>query len=190
MELKGSQTEKNLLTAFAGESQARNRYTYFAKVAEKEGYHRIGRVFLQTAEHERIHAKNFFRELPGGDAEITATYPSGVIGNTTGNLKASIAGEHEESSEIYPAFAQVARGEGFEEIARLFLNVVVSEQMHEKRFKKLLKCIEEDKVWKRGEPVVWTCSKCGFTIEDNEPPEKCPACAHPKEYFEILNESF
>lgn len=190
MELKGSQTEKHLLMAFAGESQARNRYTYFAKVAEKEGYHRISRIFFETAEHERIHAKNFFRELPGGDVEITATFPAGVIAKTADNLRASIAGEHEEATEIYPAFAQVARDECFESIARLFLNVVVAEQMHEKRFKKLLKCIEDDKVWKRDEPVFWTCSKCGFTIENNEPPEQCPACAHPKEYFEILVDKF
>ena len=190
MELKGSQTEKNLLIAFAGESQARNRYTYAAKVAEKEGYHRISRIFFETAEQERIHAKNFFRALPGEHVEITASFPAGVIGNTTENLKAAIEGEHEESSELYPKFAQIARDEGFEDIARRFLNVVVSEQMHEKRFKKLLKCIEDDKVWKRDEPAVWTCAKCGFTSEDNEPPEKCPACDHPKEYFEIYNDRF
>ena len=190
MELKGSQTEKNLLMAFAGESQARNRYTYFAKIAEKEGYHRISRIFLETAEQERIHAKNFFRELPGGDAEITATFPSGVIGKTVDNLKASIAGEHEEASELYPAFAQIARDEGFEEIARLFLNVVVAEQMHEKRYSKLLKLIEDDTIWKREEPVFWTCSKCGFTFEECEPPEQCPACKHPKEYFELLIDKY
>ncbi|MBU1024188.1 rubrerythrin family protein [bacterium] len=190
MEIKGSQTEKNLLKAFAGESQARNRYTFFAKAAKKEGYYQVARLFLETAEHERIHAKNFFRELPGGDLEITAKFPSGVIGTTEENLKSSIAGEHEENSFLYPEFAQVARNEGFEDLARLFLSVVVVEKMHEKRFSKLLKRVDEDTVWKRDETVRWVCTKCGFTYEDKEPPGKCPCCKHPKEYFEVFVENY
>lgn len=183
MELKGSRTEKNLLISFAGESQARNRYSFFAKIAEKEGYHQVSRIFLETAEQERIHAKNFFRSLPGGVCEITATFPSGVLDTTVENLKESIAGEHEENSKLYPECAQIARDEGFEEIARMFLNIAVAEKYHEARYGKLLKNLQDGKVWKRDEPVSWTCSKCGFTFDGKEPPGKCPACQHPREYF-------
>jgi rubrerythrin len=188
--IKGTRTEKNLLGAFAGESQARNRYTYFAAQAQKEGFEQIAAIFTETADQERIHAKNFFKQLEGGEVEITAAFPAGVIGTTLENLKASAAGEHHEQSDLYPAFAKVAKEEGFDEIARLFLNVANAELGHEQRYEALAKLVEEGKVFKRGEKVRWRCRKCGFTHEGLEAAGKCPACGHPQAYFEVLGEHY
>jgi len=186
--MKGSRTEKNILAAFAAESQARNHYTFFASEAEKEGYHKISRILLEIADQERIHAKNFFRHLPGGKCEIKMTFPSGTIGTTIENLKIAINEELETHTKTYPEFAKVAREEGFEDIARMFLNISIAEKLHEKRFRKLLKTIEDSTVWKAGENTTWICSKCGFIQEGAEPPTKCPACMHPKEYYEVFTE--
>ena len=183
--MKGSRTEKNLLAAFAAESQARNHYTFFASEAEKEGYHMISRVLLEIADQERIHAKNLFRHLPGGTCEIKMKFPSGITGTSIENLKIAIDEELETHTKTYPEFAKVAREEGFEDIARLFLNISIAEKLHEKRFRKMLKMIEDGAVWKRAENTIWICTKCGFTMEGTEPPPKCPACMHPKEYYEV-----
>ncbi len=185
MELKGSQTEKNLLTAFAGESQARNRYTYFASQAKKEGYEQIRAVFEETANQEKEHAKREFKFLEGGEVEITAAYPAGIIGNTLENLKAAAAGEHYETTEMYPQFAQVAEKEGFDEIAEVFRNIAIAEKRHEDRYLALAKNIQEGKVFKREKPVRWVCRNCGYVHEGAEAPEICPACAHPQAHFEI-----
>ena len=190
MELKGSKTEKNLLTAFAWESQERNQFTFFSKNAEKEGYHQISRILMDIAEHERIHAKNFFRNLPAGKAEITSTFFSGEIRTTGENLKVAIESKCEISIPTYGDYAQVARDEGFEEIARLFHNTIVAEKFHSRILKKFLKLIDDNTVWVSKEPVEWVCVKCGFTVEAKEPPGKCSACDHPKEYFEMLNLNF
>ena len=190
MQLKGSKTEKNLLAAFAGESQARNRYTYWATQAKKEGYEQIYGIFLDTAENEKEHAKAEFKFLQGGDVEIHAAFPAGVIGTTPENLKASAAGEHYEWTEMYPGFARIAREEGFEEIARIFESIAVAEKGHETRYLTLLKNIQEGKVFKRDNAVRWRCRNCGYIHEGKEPPQKCPACAHPTAYYELLAENY
>lgn len=185
MELKGSQTEKNLLTAFAGESQARNRYTYFASQAKKEGYEQIRAIFEETANQEKEHAKREFEFLEGGEVEIAAAFPSGVIGNTLENLKAAAAGEHYETTEMYPEFAEVAEKEGFPKIAEVFRNIAVAEKRHEDRYLALAKNIEECKVFKREKSVRWVCRNCGYVHEGAEAPEICPACAHPQAHYEL-----
>ena len=185
MELKGSQTEKNLLAAFAGESQARNRYTYFASQAKKEGLVQIAAIFEETANQEKEHAKREFKFLQGGEVEISAAFPAGVIGSTTENLKAAAAGEHYETTEMYPEFAQVAEKEGFDEIAKVFREIAVAEKRHEDRYLTLVKNIEEGKVFKKDAPVRWVCKNCGYVHEATEAPKVCPACAHPQAYFEL-----
>jgi rubrerythrin len=185
MGLKGSQTEKNLLAAFAGESQARNRYTYFASQARKEGYMQISAIFEETANQEREHAKREFKFLKGGDVEITAAYPAGVIGNTIDNLKAAAAGEHYETTEMYPGFAKVAEEEGFDEIAKVFRNIAIAEKRHEERYLALAKNIKDGVVFKRQKPVRWVCRNCGYVHEGPEAPNVCPACAHPQSHFEL-----
>lgn len=175
MELKGSRTEKNLLTAFAGESQARNRYNYFARQAQKEGYEQISAIFLETADNEKEHAKREFKFLQGGEVEITASFPAGVIGDTKTNLKASAAGEHYEWTEMYPTFAKVARAEGFNQIAGVFESIAKAEQAHEAQYLALLKNIEEGKVFKRAQVVKWKCRNCGYIHEGTEAPNECPS---------------
>ena len=188
--LKGTQTEKNILTAFAGESQARNRYTYFAKKAKKEGYVQISQIFEETANQEKEHAKRLFKFLEGGEVQITGAFPAGAIGTTIENLKASAAGEHYEQAEMYPDFAKVARKEGFEAIAMVFEAIGVAEKQHEKRYVGLAGNIENNQVFKRPQKVVWRCLNCGFITEAVEAPAMCPACAHPKDYFELLGENW
>lgn len=188
--LKGSQTEKNLMASFAGESQARNRYTYFASKAREEGYVQIADIFAETADQEKEHAKRFFKFLEGGEAEITAAFPAGVIGTTLENLKAAAAGEHFEHTEMYPGFAKVAREEGFEAAAMVWENVSVAEKQHEKRYNDLAANIEAGRVFKRDEEVVWRCRNCGYLHVGNEAPEMCPACAHPRAHFELLGENW
>ena len=188
--LKGTKTERNILTAFAGESQARNRYTYFASQAKKEGYEQIAAIFEETANQEKEHAKRLFKFLEGGEAEIQASFPAGVIGTTLENLKAAAAGENYEHTTMYPEFAKVAREEGFDEIAAVMEAIAVAEKQHEKRYVTLAKNIEEGKVFKRDEEVVWRCRNCGYLHIGKEAPERCPACAHPKAYFEILGENY
>lgn len=188
--LKGTQTEKNILTAFAGESQARNRYNYFAKKAKQEGYVQIFQIFEETANQEKEHAKRLFKLLEGGDVEISGAFPAGTIGTTLENLKASAAGEHHEQAEMYPDFAKVARKEGFEAIAMVFEAIAVAEKQHEKRYLALAANIENNRVFKRPQKVVWRCLNCGYITEAPEPPAMCPACAHPKDYFELLGENW
>ena len=188
--LKETKTERNLLTAFAGESQARNRYTYFASQAKKEGYEQIAAIFLETADNEKEHAKRLFKFLQGGEVEITASFPAGVIGNTKENLKAAATGENYEHTKMYPEFARIAEEEGFEEIAEVFKAIAVAERQHEKRFLALLDNIKKDRVFKREKVVKWRCRNCGYIHEGKEPPEECPACAHPKAYFELLAENW
>ena len=188
--VKGTRTERNLLTAFAGESQARNRYTYFSSKARKEGYEQVAAIFEETANQEKEHAKRFFSYLEGGDVEISAAFPAGVIGSTLENLKAAAAGEHHEQAEIYPGFAKVAREEGFSEIAELFEAISVAERFHEKRYLDLAANIEADRVFAREEKVRWRCRNCGYIHEDTEAPEKCPACKHPRAYFELVCENW
>ena len=185
MELKGSQTEKNLLAAFAGESQARNRYTYFASQARKEGYVQIAAIFEETANQEKEHAKREFKFLKGGEVEITASFPAGVIGNTIENLKAAAAGEHYETTEMYPDFAKVADEEGFSEIAEAFRAIAVAEKRHEDRYVALAKNIADGVVFKREKPVRWVCRNCGYVHEGTEAPDICPACAHPQTHYEL-----
>lgn len=184
LSIKGTQTERNLLKAFAGESQARNRYTFFASQAIKEGYQQIAAIFTETAEQEKEHAKKFFKHLEGGDVEITATFPAGVIGTTMENLKAAAAGENEEWSDLYPAFAQIAKEEGFDKIAETFLQISKVEYEHEMRYLKLLKRVTEGRVFSREEPIEWQCRNCGYVHTGEEALELCPACQHPKAYFE------
>jgi rubrerythrin len=186
--LKGTKTEKNLLTAFAGESQARNRYSYFASKAKKDGYVQIQAIFEETANQEKEHAKRLFKFLEGGEVEIAAAFPAGVIGSTLENLKAAAAGEHYEQTEMYPGFAKVAKEEGFDEIADVFMNIAVAEKFHEKRYVKLAANIEAGKVFKRDGKVTWRCRNCGYIHEGSEAPEECPACAHPQAHFELLCE--
>lgn len=188
--LKGSQTEKNILTAFAGESQARNRYTYFASKAKKEGYAQMAAIFEETANQEKEHAKRLFKLLKGGEVEITAAFPAGVIGSTIENLKESAAGENHEHTIMYPEFAKTAREEGFDSIATIFESIAVAEKQHEKRFNDLAANIEADSVFKKDQPVTWRCRNCGYVHEGVEAPEVCPACAHPKGYFELLGENY
>ncbi|MFC2141163.1 rubrerythrin [Acidobacteriota bacterium] len=188
--LKGSQTEKNLLTAFAGESQARNRYTYFASQAKKEGYIQIANIFEETANQEKEHAKRFFKFLEGGEVEISGAFPAGVIGTTLENLKAAAAGEHHEHTEMYPGFAKVACEEGFDAIATVIENIAVAEKQHEKRYNDLAANIESGTVFKKDQKVKWRCINCGYVHEGEGAPEMCPACAHPRAYFELLGENW
>ena len=190
MGLKGTETEKNLLKAFAGESQARNRYTYYASQAKKEGYVQISHIFEETANQEKEHAKRLFKELEGGELEIQAAFPAGVIGTTAENLKAAAAGEHHEHTEMYPGFARVAREEGFDAIADMFEAIAVAEKQHEKRYLGLLANIEAGTVFRKERPVVWRCRNCGYLHEGIEAPDKCPACAHPRAHFELLCENW
>jgi len=188
--IKGSQTEKNLLGSFAGESQARNRYTYFASQAKKDGFVQIADIFAETADQEKEHAKRFFKFLEGGEVEIAAAFPAGVIGPTLDNLKAAAAGEHFEWSELYPGFAEVARGEGFEAAAMVWEMISIAEKQHEKRYVELAGNIEADRVFKRDQAVVWRCRNCGYLHEGTAAPELCPACAHPQAHFELLGENW
>jgi len=190
MKMKGSQTEKNLLAAFAGESQARNRYTYFSGVAKKEGYEQISAIFLDTADNEKEHAKRFFRLLEGGDVEITASYPAGVIGTTLDNLKAAADGENMEWTKLYKDFEAVAAKEGFEEAANQFKEIAEVEAGHEARYRKLWKNVKDKTVFKKDKVVKWRCRNCGYIHEDNVAPDKCPACEHPKAYYELLGENY
>jgi rubrerythrin len=188
--LKGSQTEKNLLIAFAGESQARNRYTYFASQAKKEGFVQISDVFTETANQEKEHAKRLFKFLEGGDLEIQASYPAGVIGNTLENLKEAAGGENYEHSEMYPGFAKIAEEEGFHIIASVFSHIAIAEEFHEKRYLGLAKNIENDTVFKKEEKVKWQCANCGYIHYGDKAPEKCPACDHPKAHFKLACENW
>ncbi len=188
--IKGTRTEHNLLKAFAGESQARNRYTYFASAARKEGYVQISDIFMETAEQEKEHAKRFFKFLEGGMTEITATYPAGIIGTTIENLKAAADGEHEEHTLLYPEFAKVAREEGFEAVAIIFEKISVAEKQHEKRYRDLAANIEAGSVFKKGDSTTWRCRNCGYVHDGTEAPEMCPACAHPQAHFEVLGENY
>ncbi|MGQ9678436.1 MAG: rubrerythrin [bacterium] len=190
MQLKGSKTEKNILTAFAGESQARNRYTYFASKARDEGYMQIAQIFEETANQEKEHAKRLFKLLEGGAVEITGSFPAGVIGSTVENLKEAAGGEHYEWSEMYPTFAQVAEEEGFSNIAAIFRAIAVAEKQHEKRYLALRANIENSRVFRRDKPVVWRCINCGYIHEGTEAPETCPSCAHPQGWFELLGENW
>lgn len=188
--IKGTQTEKNLLASFAGESQARNRYTYFASVARKEGLEQIAAIFTETADNEKEHAKRFFSYLEGGMLEIQASYPAGVIGDTLTNLHAAAEGEREEWSEIYKDAAAVAEKEGFDEISRLFLNVAKVEAHHEARYRKLWQNLKDGNVFKKDGKVTWICRNCGYLHEGTSAPEKCPTCMHPKAHFELLCDNF
>jgi len=190
MEFKGSQTEKNLLAAFAGESQARNRYTYFASAARKEGYEQIADIFLETAENEKEHAKLFFKLLQGGETEVQAAYPAGRIGETAANLKAAAAGENLEWTVLYQNFAKSAETEGFMEACRVFSQVAKVEKFHEARYLALLKNIQEGRVFKKASPIKWHCRNCGYVFEGTEVPDTCPVCQHPRAYFEVLAENY
>lgn len=188
--LKGTQTEKNLLTAFAGESQARNRYNYFASKAKKDGFVQISEIFAETANQEKEHAKRFFKFLEGGDVEITAAFPAGVIGTTLENLKEAAAGENHEWSTMYPEFAETARKEGFNEIATVFMMVAVAEKQHEKRYVELAANVENGTVFKKSASTRWRCRNCGYVHDGEEAVELCPACAHPQAHFELLAENW
>ena len=188
--LKGTQTENNLLTAFSGESQARNRYTYFASKAKKEGYVQISDIFTETANHEKEHAKRLFKFLEGGEVEISGVFPAGVIGSTLENLKEAASGENHEHTEMYPGFAKTARKEGFNTIADVFEAIAVAEKQHEKRYVDLAANIEAGRVFKRDETTTWRCRNCGYLHEGNEAPEECPACAHAQAHFELLGENY
>ena len=188
--IKGTQTEKNLLTSFAGESQARMRYTYFASVAKKEGYEQIAAIFTETADQEKEHAKRMFKWLEGGMVEITASYPAGVIGTTAENLKAAAAGENEEWTADYPHFADVADEEGFPAIAAMYRNIAIDEKAHEERYLAFLSNIENESVFKKEEETVWQCRNCGFVHEGTEAPKACPACLHPQAYFEVKKTNY
>ena len=190
MELKGSQTEKNLLKSFAGESQARTRYTFFASAAKKEGYEQISDIFTETAGNEKEHAELFFKYLKGGDVEITAAYPAGVIGTTAENLKEAADGEKMEWGTLYPDFAEVAEKEGFKEIANTFRMVAKVEAKHEQRYRKLLANVEDGKVFKKDKVIMWKCRNCGHVHEGSEAPEKCPVCDHARSYFEVWCENY
>ncbi|NSW87624.1 MAG: rubrerythrin family protein [Syntrophobacteraceae bacterium] len=189
-QMKGSQTEKNLLMAFAGESQARNRYTYFASQAKKDGFVQIAQIFEETANQEKEHAKRFFKFLEGGEISITAAFPAGVIGTTLENLKAAAMGEKFEYSELYPEFARVARSEGFDEIADVFEAICVAEEQHEKRYNDLAANVENNRVFRKSSKVVWRCINCGYLHEGEEAPDLCPACAHPRDHYEVLGENW
>lgn len=188
--IKGTRTEQNLLKSFAGESQARSRYTFFASVAKKEGYEQIAGVFMETAEQEKEHAKRFFKFLEGGMVEITASFPAGVIGNTMENLAAAAAGENEEWYELYPTFADIAEEEGFKNIAVVWRMIAKVEQEHERRYLKLLENLKEGKVFEKDEEIEWQCRNCGFIHKGKKAPGKCPACDHPQSYFEPMKENY
>ena len=188
--IKGTETEKNLLKSFAGESQARMRYTYFAKVAKTEGYEQISAIFLETAEQEKQHAKKYFNHLEGGDVEITATYPAGKIGTTAENLLAAAKGEYEEWSDLYPHFGDVAEAEGFLNIAATFRKIAAVEVQHEKRYRRLLARVEAGTVFIREEETMWQCRECGAIYVGKEAPKACPTCAHPQAYFEVEKENY
>lgn len=188
--LKGTQTEKNILTAFSGESQARNRYTYFASQAKKDGYVQISDIFEETANQEREHAKRLFKLLEGGELQISAAFPAGKICDTSTNLKDAAAGENHEHTEMYPSFAKTANGEGFDEIADIFMSIAVAEKQHEKRFLGLRANIENGTVFRKSNSVVWRCRNCGYVHDGTEAVEKCPACNHPQAHFEILAENW
>ena len=188
--VKGTRTEKNLLKAFAGESQARNRYTYFASAAKKEGYEQIANIFLETAENEKEHAKIFFKHLEGGEAEITASYPAGIIKDAKANLEEAAAGENMEWTSLYSDFAQVAKSEDFPEVARSFEQIAEVERFHESRYRKLISNIANREVFKKKSSVKWHCINCGYVTEGNEAPGECPACKHPQSYYEVLAENF
>jgi len=188
--LKGSQTEKNILTAFAGESQARNRYTYFASQAKKDGYVQISSIFEETANQEKEHAKRLFKLLEGGEVEISASFPAGVIGTTLENLLEAAGGENYEHTIMYPGFAKTAMEEGFKNIAAIFMAIAVAEKQHEKRYKDLAANIEADRVFKRDEKVTWRCRNCGYLHEGTEAVDECPACAHKQAHFELLGENY
>ncbi len=188
--VKGSKTEQNLLKAFAGESQARNRYTYFASAARKEGYEQIANIFTETAENEKEHAKIFFKHLEGGDVEITAIYPAGKIEDTKANLEAAAAGENMEWTLLYQDFAKTAKDEGFPEIARSFEQISKAERFHEARYRKLINNIANSEVFKKKSAAKWHCINCGYVIEGVEPPKECPACKHPQAFYEVLAENY
>ena len=187
---KGSNTEKNMLTAFAGESQARNRYTYFATRARDDGYIQIADIFEETANHEKEHAKRFFKFLNGGELEIRWSFPAGIIGSTYDNLLAAAEGEHYENTEMYPEFARIAREEGFGRIAETLEAIIIAERQHERRYRELAANIEADRVFKREKKVVWRCRNCGYLHEGQEAPKVCPACVSPQGYFELLGENW
>jgi len=189
-DLKGTQTEKNILAAFAGESQARNRYTYFASKAKKEGYVQISDIFTETANQEKEHAKRLFKLLEGGEVEVAGAFPAGTIDSTTENLKAAAAGENHEHTEMYPGFAKIAEEEGFSNIADIFRAIAVAEKQHEKRYLDLAANIDAGQVFKRDTQQVWRCRNCGYLSEGNEAPEICPACDHPQAHFELLGENW
>lgn len=188
--VKGTKTEHNLLASFAGESQARNRYTYFASAAKKEGYEQIAAIFLETADNEKEHAKRFFKFLEGGEVEISASFPAGVIGDTAANLAAAAAGENLEWTKLYKEAGETARAEGFDEIAAIFKEIAEVEEQHERRYRKLLKNIKDNKVFKKDTVVKWKCRNCGYVHEGKEAPEQCPACAHPQSYYQLLCENY
>ena len=190
MNLKGSKTEVNLLTAFAGESQARNRYTFFSSQAKKEGFVQVSEIFEETANQEKEHAKRLFKFLQGGEVQITGSFPAGKIGKTTENLKEGAGGEHYEWSEMYPSFAKIARDEGFDDIAKAFESIAVAEKQHEKRYLMLAKNIDAGKVFKKDGPVTWRCLNCGYIHTGSTAPDACPACAHPQAYFEVIAENW
>lgn len=188
MSIKGTKTEKNLLKAFAGESQARNRYTFFASKAKKDGYEQIAAIFEETANQEKEHAKRFFQQLEGGEVEITDTYPAGIVASTLENLKASASGEHHEWSELYPQFAKIAKEEGFDNIAKLFEAISIAEKRHEDRYLALVQLINKNEVFTRTENTDWRCRNCGYIYHGTTAPKACVACAHPQAYFEAVKE--
>ena len=188
--IKNTQTQKNLLTAFAGESQARNRYTYFASAAKKAGYEQISAIFIETADNEKEHAERLFEFLEGGEVEITGSFPAGIISDIVSNLEASADGENYEHTTMYPEFADVAEKEGFSQIADVFRNIAVAEKAHEERYRTLIDNIKEDKVFKRDTAVKWKCRNCGYIHEGTGVPEECPACAHAKAYFELWTKNY
>jgi rubrerythrin len=190
MSVKGTQTEKNILTAFAGESQARNKYTYFASKARKEGYRQIAEIFEETANQEKEHAKRLFKLLEGGEVEVTAAFPAGVIAGTVENLEAAAGGENYEWTDMYPSFAKTARDEGLDNIAAVFEAIANAEKQHEKRYQALKRNIEAGEVFSRTEETTWRCLNCGYVHEGNEAPRECPACAHPQAHFELLGENW
>jgi len=190
MELKGSKTEKNLLASFAGESQARNRYTYFASAARKAGYEQIAAIFLETADNEKEHAKVFFKYLEGRDVEITATYPAGAIKDSKSNLEAAAAGENLEWTTIYSNFAKIAKDEGFSEISKSFEEISNVEKFHESRYRKLINNISDGEVFKKKSSIKWHCRNCGYIFEGPEAPKECPACKHPQAHYEVLCENY
>ncbi|MEA4858423.1 rubrerythrin [Solidesulfovibrio sp.] len=188
--LKGSKTEKNILTAFAGESQARNRYTYFASKAKKEGYEQICAIFTETADQEKEHAKRLFKYLEGGEVEFTAAFPAGVLGESVANLREAAGGEAYEEDDMYPSFAAVAKDEGYDEVAATFLHIAKAEGFHKRRYAKLADNIEQGLVFKRPSKILWRCRNCGYPMESDHAPDKCPACEHPQAYFEIAPENW